>query len=124
MIARADVQVGEPPSPVDRIRHQLGGADLVTLIVIRDGARQVYALSANPHLIDRIRTGLELEVAVRVSGMNEGSLFGFLEDIGSPPSVLRCTCGRQVPSESEFRYCPFCGEPLESAPSTSSTQTE
>ncbi len=124
MIVRADVQVGEPPAPVDRIRHRLGGTDVATLVIVRDGTRQIYAFSSNPPLIDRLRIGLDIEVAVKISGMNEESLFGFLEDVGAPPSILRCSHGRQFPSESGFRFCPFCGEALVPETSTSSTQTE
>jgi len=128
MIARPDVQLGEPAPPVDRIRRMLGGAEAATLVIVLDGQLKFYALTADPTLVDRIRPGIEIELTAIVSGMSEDSLFGFLVDVADPRSELQCTCGHQFPAETGFLFCPFCGKPLrphvDSGPSSSSTQIE
>jgi len=112
MIARADAQVGTPPPPIDRIRRRLADATVATVVIVRAGRRQVYALTADPELVDRLRPGGDVAVTVSITGMTDESLFGFLGDVHEPSTTLRCPNGREYSADTGYRYCPFCGAAL------------
>ena len=98
--------------PADRARTRLGGADQATLIILRSGKCQLYALAASPKVIDSLRKGQSVTVDAEVTGLLENSLFGFVTAILPPESASRCPNGHQLPDGNDFLYCPYCGERL------------
>ena len=96
----------------DRARIRLGGADQATLIILRSGKYQLYALAASPKVIDSLRKGQSITVDAEVTGLLENSLFGFVTAILPAESEPKCPNGHLLPEGNDFLYCPYCGERL------------
>ena len=98
--------------PNHRAKVRLGGADQATLIIVRSGKYQLYALTASPEIVDTLKQGAEITLDVQLSGLLEDSLFGFVTTVSADDSIPRCVNGHQLPVGNDFRFCPYCGHSL------------
>jgi len=96
----------------ERAKHQLGGASEATLIILRSGKFQMYALTASPQIIDHLKQGTTVTLEAQVTGLLENSLFGFVTTVLAPDATPKCPNGHQLPDENDFKFCPYCGAPL------------
>ncbi|MCK5377787.1 MAG: hypothetical protein KAJ78_00230 [Acidobacteria bacterium] len=109
------VRGDQPPEeiPTGRAKNRLGGADQATLIIIRSGKYQLYALTASPEIVDGLRQGDTITVEAQITGLREESLLGFVTTIRDAEVEARCPNGHQLPASHDFLFCPYCGEALE-----------
>ncbi len=91
---------------------RLGGVKRATLIIIRSGKFQLYALTAAPRVIDGLRTGASITLEAQITGLRDDSLIGFVTTILTTEVNTRCPNDHQLPAGHDFKFCPYCGEPL------------
>jgi hypothetical protein len=101
-----------PETPTDRTRRRLGGATEATLIILRSGKYQLYAMTASPQIIDHLRQGATITLDAQITGLLEDSLLGFVTGVLETESRPRCPNGHQLPADNDFKFCPYCGSPL------------
>ncbi len=104
----------QPPeeTPTDRVKRRLGGADKGTLIIVRSGKFQLYALTASPQIVDGLRKGKTITVEAQITGLREDSLLGFVTSIRDANADPQCPHGHRLPAGHDFKFCPYCGEAL------------
>lgn len=93
-------------------KDRLGGAAQGTLIIVRSGKYQLYALTAAPEIVDRLRQGEKIKLEAQITGLREDSLLGFVTTVLDADAVPRCSNGHQLPADHDFNFCPYCGESL------------
>ncbi len=91
---------------------RLGGAKRATLIIIRSGKYQLYALTAAPKIIDGLRKGASITLEAQITGLRENSLIGFVTTVLDAEVDAKCPNGHQLPAGHDFKFCPYCGESL------------
>jgi hypothetical protein len=101
-----------PETPTARTRRRLGGATEATLIILRSGKYQLYALTASPQIIDHLRQGATITLDAQITGLLEDSLLGFVTGVLETEVRVRCPNGHQLPPDNDFKFCPYCGAPL------------
>lgn len=107
-----DNSASSPSQSGRAIRRRLGGADKATLIIVRSGKYQLYALTASPTLVDQLRQGAPITIEAQITGLRENSLLGFVTTILEAVPEARCPRGHQLPKDNDFHFCPYCGSPL------------
>ena len=100
-------------TPTGRARSRLGGADKATLIIVKSGIYQLYALTASPEIVDGLRQGATITVEAQITGLREDSLLGFVTSIRTAEVDAQCPNGHQLPANHDFKFCPYCGESLQ-----------
>ena len=100
-------------TPTGRIKSRLGGADKATLIIVKSGKFQLYALTAAPEIVDGLRQGVTITVEAQITGLREDSLLGFVTSIQAAEVDAQCPNGHPLPAGHDFKFCPYCGEVLE-----------
>lgn len=100
-------------TPNKQAQIRLGGADQATLIIVRSGKYQLYALTSAPAIVDGLRQGVPITVEVQITGLLEDSLFGFVTTVRAENTLPQCDQGHKLPDGHDFRFCPYCGEPLQ-----------
>ncbi len=99
-------------TPSGRARSRLGGADNATLIIVKSGKYQLYALTASPEIVDGLRQGATITVEAQITGLREDSILGFVTSIQTAEVDAQCPNGHQLPAGHNFNFCPYCGESL------------
>lgn len=107
-----DEQTSEE-TPTGRAKSRLGGADKATLIIVKSGKYQLYALTAAPEIVDGLRQGISITVEAQITGLREDSLLGFVTSIQATEVDAQCPNGHQLPGGHDFLFCPYCGEPVQ-----------
>ena len=87
-------------------KTRLGGADQATLIIVRSGKYQLYALTAAPEIVDGLRQGAPISVEAQITGLLENSLFGFVTTVHDASTVPRCIDGHQTCHGKGGAQCP------------------
>ncbi|RLE19019.1 MAG: hypothetical protein DRJ65_20695 [Acidobacteria bacterium] len=106
-----DEQVSDE-TPTSRVQSRLGGVDKATLIIVKSGIYQLYALTASPEIVDGLRQGATITVEAQITGLREDSLLGFVTSIRAEEVDAQCPYGHQLPAGHDFKFCPYCGEAL------------
>lgn len=91
---------------------RLGGADKATLIIVRSGKHQLYALTASSTLVDQLRQGAPITIEAQITGLRENSFLGFVTTVLDAAVPGQCPNDHQLPKSHDFRFCPYCGSPL------------
>ncbi len=114
ILVRDDQTAGASPgkTPNQKAISRLGGADQATLIIIRSGKYQLYALTAAPRIVDGLRQGATITIEAQITGLREDSLLGFVTTVLDAEVDAQCPNGHQLPADHDFLFCPYCGESL------------
>jgi len=99
-------------TPNQQARSRLGGVDQATLIIVRSGKYQLYALTAAQRVVDSLRQGAAITIEAQITGLREDSLLGFVTTVLVAEVDVRCPNGHQLPAGHDFLFCPYCGESL------------
>lgn len=99
-------------SPNERAISRLGGTDKATLIIVRSGKYQLYAVTASPTIVDTVRQGAPITIEAQITGLRENSFLGFVTTVMEATVTMKCPNGHQLPEGHDYLFCPYCGEAL------------